>query len=390
MILNQELSAMLVEMKPRYKVFLDKHGRIIVKVQRAQYGLIQSGRLWYEKISEMLKANGFVENMMDKCVLNKYIAGEQTTVVLYVDDLLVTSPTQSELNTVKDLIIKEFFDIKIKGGEAFTYLGMNVKETKEGLTLSMKHYIQTILDGYGKELRTCIMPAEKDLYFIQDVEVPLDDNRKSRFHTVVARLLYLSKRTRSDNAVAVNFLCTRVLNPIIDDEKKLERVLGYMKNKIRKSRLIDRSKGTEMYIDAAFSAHPDGKGQSGCVLVFGNTVLEASTRKQTCATRDSTKAEMVAMGRLVLDLEWHEECFKHQGYKLQRPLVYQDNTSTITLVTEGGGKMRNRHMRALQAVLVDGYQNGDYDVSHISIHKMIADLMTKPLGGFKFHNLVQM
>jgi len=42
----------------------------------------------------------------------------------------------------------------------------------------------------------------------------------------------------------------------------------------------------------------------------GGTTLECITRKQKCASRDSTEAELVALEALVLDVEWHQEWFK--------------------------------------------------------------------------------
>jgi len=41
----------------------------------------------------------------------------------------------------------------------------------------------------------------------------------------------------------------------------------------------------------------------------GGTTLECITRKQKCAARDSTEADLVALKALVLDVEWHQEWF---------------------------------------------------------------------------------
>jgi len=117
----------------------------------------------------------------------------------------------------------------------------------------------------------------------------------------------------------------------------------------------------------------------------GGTTLECITRKQKCAARDSTEAELVALEALVLDVEWHQEWFKWQGYDLDKPLIFQDNTSTITLVTKGGGKMRNKTMRVKQAVILEGFQNGEYDFEYIQTDFMVADMYTKALSGMKFY-----
>ncbi len=49
------------------------------------------------------------------------------------------------------------------------------------------------------------------------------------FHTVVTRLLYLSKQARLDIMMVVTFLCTRVMRTMMEVCQKLERVLGYLK-----------------------------------------------------------------------------------------------------------------------------------------------------------------
>jgi hypothetical protein len=54
-------------------------------------------------------------------------------------------------------------------------------------------------------------------------------SEKAKFHSVVAKFLYLGKRGRPDILMPVQYLCTRVRNPTTDDEKKLECVLGYLK-----------------------------------------------------------------------------------------------------------------------------------------------------------------
>ena len=52
------------------------------------------------------------------------------------------------------------------------------------------------------------------------------------FHHHVARLLFASKRARSDILVCVAFLCTRVKAPTEQDYKKLGKVISYLKETV--------------------------------------------------------------------------------------------------------------------------------------------------------------
>jgi len=53
------------------------------------YGLIQSAKLWYDKITGVLERDGYTPNVMDQCVWNKIVDGNQITIVIYVDDLAI-------------------------------------------------------------------------------------------------------------------------------------------------------------------------------------------------------------------------------------------------------------------------------------------------------------
>ena len=210
---------------------------------------------------------------------------------------------------------------------------------------------------------------------------PSKDAKK--FHRNLAKLLFLCKRGRPDIALPVHFLCTRVKNPTDLDDQKLSRVMGFMKSTLKQIRKISSEPFDQVqaYIDAAHAAHEDGYGHSGGVIMVGGTAVECITRKQNCVARDSNEAESVKL----LDMEWHHEWFKGQGYEMKAPLIFQDNTSTITLVTKGGGRMRNKTLRVKQAVILEGFKNGDYDFEYVPTENMVADIYTKALSGIKYY-----
>lgn len=76
--------------------------------------------------------------------------------------------------------------------------------------------------------------------------------------------------------------------------------------------------------------------------------------------------------------------------ELKIPVIYQDNMSTISLVTKAdGGKMRTKHMRARRAaVLNDVVENKLFRVVYVNTKDMLADVLTKPLGGSQFDRLM--
>ena len=68
-----------------------------IKLIRFLYGLKQSGRMWYNRLSEYLPKEGYVNNIICPCVFIKRTEGGFTIIAVYVDDL----------NIVDGCILKE-------------------------------------------------------------------------------------------------------------------------------------------------------------------------------------------------------------------------------------------------------------------------------------------
>jgi hypothetical protein len=57
------------------------------------------------------------------------------------------------------------------------------------------------------------------------------------------------------------------------------------------------------------------------------------------------------------------------------PVVYQDNTSTISLVTKGGGNLRTKYMKVCQEMIKEKADKGDVKIAYIKMSRMIADIL---------------
>ena len=61
-----------------------------VKLQKSLYGLKQSGRMWYNRLSEFLKLKGYTNNDDYPCVFIKKSSTGFCIISVYVDDLNIT------------------------------------------------------------------------------------------------------------------------------------------------------------------------------------------------------------------------------------------------------------------------------------------------------------
>jgi hypothetical protein len=268
MSLDRELASKAVECMPEVKPFLGEDGKLIVRVDKAMYGLIQSARLWYNELTRYLCSKGFKKCEADDCILVKQMLnGQYLIAVLYVDDILVMGKVQEDRHWVRSILQAEYEKITVGEGPRMTYLGMTIIKKEHGFEISMRSYVEDILKLYNKPIKTCVTPAKLGLFEVAEESAMVDH---VLFHSVVAKLLYLGKRGRPDILLPVQFLCTRVKKPTVADQRKLERVLGYLLLTKTWARTLDNSSFTQVttYIDASFAQHVDGKSQSGCMIFW--------------------------------------------------------------------------------------------------------------------------
>ena len=67
--LNPLQSALLVSLDSTYGEFVCQDGTIVVELEKAMYGCIESAQLWYNTLKETLVNIGFKANREDPCVL---------------------------------------------------------------------------------------------------------------------------------------------------------------------------------------------------------------------------------------------------------------------------------------------------------------------------------
>ena len=139
------------------------------------------------------------------------------------------------------------------------------------------------------------------------------------------------------------------------------------------------------YIDASFSAHPDGKSHSGAVILVGGVAVYFGSRKQKCVSKSPTEAELVALSDNLALVELFSEfvAFVTDSKEI-KPVIYQDSTSVITMVTEGGGAVRTKHMRTRMHLVLEAVRQNRAEIRYIGTKGMKADGLSKSLEGLDF------
>ena len=157
--------------------------------------------------------------------------------------------------------------------------------------------------------------------------MPLDEKRKKEFHSDVAKLLYLAKRTRGQILTPVSHLASRVNNPTEDDVNKLNRVLAYLNTTADEVMHMRAGGGVEpeVYIDASYGVHADGSSRTGMVIMMAGVAIGCWSSKQKLVTKSSTEAEIVGLSDGLTNAIWMRELVLAQGYILGPTSIFEDN-----------------------------------------------------------------
>ena len=145
--LDAALARLLALLDNSYAEFMETDGTMIVQLDKALHGCIESAALWYHDLVSKLSMLGFTANPYDLCVFNKLENDElQTTIVLHVDDMFVTSMKQAHIQALNKQLKAAYGDTTFAEGDMLDYLGMTFDLTVAGeVSITMDHAVSEIL-----------------------------------------------------------------------------------------------------------------------------------------------------------------------------------------------------------------------------------------------------
>lgn len=200
----------------------------VCKLNKSLYGLKQASRQWFLKFSDFLLTQGFDQSKSDYTLFTKHSACSFLTLLVYVDDIILTGDNLAMITDFKTVIDHKF---KIKDlGSLKYFLGLEVARSRDGISLCQRKFALDILSDSGfVGAKPVLTPVEQNLKFVQDAGSPLHDPTK--YKRLVGRLLYLTI-TRPDLSYALQLLTQFMDKPHQPHQPHLDaadRVLRYLK-----------------------------------------------------------------------------------------------------------------------------------------------------------------
>ena len=115
----------------------------VCKLKRGLYGLKQSPRIWFERLANYLKVVSFKQSLAYASVFVMNAKEDIAIIMLYVDDLIMTSNNDDSICEIKKKLSTQF---EMKDlGELKYFLGIEVVKCPNGLMLLQRKYMLDML-----------------------------------------------------------------------------------------------------------------------------------------------------------------------------------------------------------------------------------------------------
>ncbi|KAJ9551943.1 hypothetical protein OSB04_015988 [Centaurea solstitialis] len=375
-----------------------------IKLNKSLYGLKQSGRMWYNRLSEYLLKEGYKNDSICPCIFIKRSGPEYVIIAVYVDDLNIVG-TPGELPRAIECL-KRGFEMKDLGKTKFC-LGLQIEHLKDGILVHQETYIEKVLKRFYMDkshpLSTPMvvrsLDVEKDHF-----RPPTDDEDilgpEVPYLSVIGALMFLAGHTRPDISFSLNLLARYSSCPTKRHWNGVKQIFRYLQGtKDLGLYFSNPSKGSLYgFADAGYLSDPHtGRSQTGYVFTMGGTAILWRSTKQTMTATSSNHAEILAIHEASRECVWLRNVIQHIhgscGIITDKELptvLYEDNAACIAQLKERYIKGdRTKHILPKFFFTHDLQKSGDISVQQVRSCENLADLFTKSLPNSTFQRLVR-
>jgi hypothetical protein len=349
---------------------------MVCRLRRSLYGLKQAPRAWFQRFASVITAAGFTPSDHDPALF-VHTSSRGRTLLLYVDDMIITGDDAEYIAFVKARLSEQFLMSDL--GPLRYFLGIEVSSTSDGIYLSQEKYIQDLL------ARSCLTdqrpvetPIELNLQLRATDGKPLAD--PTRYRHIVGSLVYLGV-TRPDISYAVHILSQFVSAPTHLHYSHLLRVLRYLRGTITRRLFFPRSSSLQLqaYSDATWASDSsDRRSLSAYCIFLGGSLIAWKTKKQTAVSRSSAEAELRAMALATAEVTWLRWLLEDFGVSVTVPTpLLSDSTGAISIARDPVKHELTKHIGVDACYTRAQVQEAVIALRYVPSELQLADFFTK-------------
>ncbi|KAI3746135.1 hypothetical protein L6452_08557 [Arctium lappa] len=357
----------------------------VYKLKKALYGLHQAPRAWYDTLSTYLLENGFERGIIDKTLFIKRSKKDILLVQIYMDDIIFGSTKDQMCRDFEKLMHKSFKMSSM--GELTFFLGLQVKQKKDGIFISQSKYVKDILDKCGL---TDSKPASTPMETHKQITVDLEgeDVDVHLYRSMIGSLMYLTA-SRPDIMFLVG-LCVRFqVKPKQSHLQAVKRIFRYLRGQPRLGLWYPYETNFDLiaYSDSDLGgANMDRKPTSGGCQLLGARLVSWQCKKQTTVSLSTTEVEYITAASCCSQVLWIQNQMLDYGVTFLHTPIFIDNSSAISIVNNPVKHSKTKHIEIRTSASVQNTQASMASMAFIDEHNEIA-MLQKPKQVAGFHQI---
>ncbi|GKA49386.1 uncharacterized mitochondrial protein-like protein [Tanacetum coccineum] len=265
----------------------------VYKDEKSLYGLHQAPRAWYETLLTYMLDNGFERGKIDKTLFIRRHKGDILLVQVYMDDIIFGS-INKKLCIAFEKLMHEKFQMSSMGELTF-FLGLQVKQKKDGIFISHDKYVGEILKKFGfTEVKNASTPMETQKPLLND-----EDGKEVdvyMYRSMIGSLMYLI----SSSPDIMFALCTYAryqVNPKVSHLHDVKKIFRYLKGQPKLGLWYPKDSPFDLvtYTDSDYvGVSLDRKSTTEGCQFLRSRLISWQCKKLTVVANSTTKAEYVA------------------------------------------------------------------------------------------------
>ena len=411
----------------------------IVIIVKALYGLRSSGSAWHAQFSDHLKSMGFTQSRAD---MDMWLRRQRKPdgseyyeyLVVYVDDVLIVS---HNTQAIVDAIAAHPYELK--GGDApETYLGATIGRfiipgsNESTWCMSSTQYLERAISTVESRMGKLpggkpTTPLPTDYHPEIDSSPELKDEDANYYLSLIGILQWLCELGRVDICFAVALMSRFNAIPRQGHMDTLLRIFAYLKAHDKSKLVFDYDRRefpeskfqtydwTEMYQDAqeeipdgvpeplgkpvqitvfADAAHADDlvtrRSTSGIIIFVNGTPIRWYSKRQNTVEGSTYGSEFIAMRIATEMIIALRTDLRMLGVPLDGPAtLFCDNQSVVINSSVPTSMLKKKHNSISYHKVRENIAAGTMRVAKEPTETNLADILTKPLAGPRFKDLIR-
>ena len=355
----------------------------VFRLNKALYGLKQAPRAWNEKLNKVLEQLGFSKCSKEPALYRSQEKDQLLLVAVYVDDLLITWTSMDMITEFKRSMSRKFEMSDL--GKLTYYLGIEVCQHEQGITLNQERYAKKILSENNMDDCNAVqIPMEQGLQLSKGSNE--ENISEKEYRRVIGCLRYLL-HTRPDLSYSVGVLSRYMQQPKKSHGAALKQILRYLKGTTSYGLCFSRGNKGELrgYSDSSHAVdEDDGRSTAGHVFYLDDSPITWCSTKQETVALSSCEAEFMAATEAAKQAIWLQDLYEEiTGQTRERVVVLVDNKSALALTRNPVFHGRSKHIHRRYHFIRECVEQDLIEVQHIPRGKQKAAILTKALGRVK-------